>query len=105
MVETVEDFAEKNNTESRQFLLAAGNAGIEAATNIEIQKAQLLMTVLVYSVVFLACLITFRSPRGALCLIPALARALNIPAAVRKDRRTEPAKENLPDESSLGVSN
>jgi len=69
VVKTVEDFAAENDTETRQFLLAAGNAGIEAATNIEIEKAQIMMTVLVFSVVFLVCLITFRSLRGALCIM------------------------------------
>jgi predicted RND superfamily exporter protein len=72
VVSTVEAFAAENNSEKREFLLAAGNAGIEAATNIEIEKAQLLMTVLVYSVVFLVCLITYRSPRGALCVVAPL---------------------------------
>jgi predicted RND superfamily exporter protein len=69
VVETVEAFAAENNSEKGEFLLAAGNAGIEAATNIEIEKAQLLMTLLVYSVVFLVCLITYRSARGALCVV------------------------------------
>jgi predicted RND superfamily exporter protein len=72
VVETVESFAAENNAENREFLLAAGNAGIEAATNIEIEKAQLLMTVLVYSVVFLVCLFTYRSARGALCVVAPL---------------------------------
>jgi predicted RND superfamily exporter protein len=72
VVATVEAFAAENNTEKGEFLLAAGNAGIEAATNIEIEKAQILMTVLVYSVVFLVCLITYRSPRGAICVVAPL---------------------------------
>jgi predicted RND superfamily exporter protein len=72
VVATVEEFAAENNTDKGEFLLAAGNSGIEAATNIEIEKAQLLMTVLVYSVVFLVCLITYRSPRGALCVVAPL---------------------------------
>jgi hypothetical protein len=69
VVDAVEAFSARHNTENHRFLLAAGNAGIEAATNIEIEKAQTLMTVLVYSVVFLTCLITYRSWRGALCIV------------------------------------
>ncbi len=69
VVAAVETFAAENNTDKGEFLLAAGNAGIEAATNIEIEKARILMTVLVYSVVFLVCVITYRSLRGALCVV------------------------------------
>lgn len=72
VVAAVEAFAAENDTDSGQFLLAAGNAGIEAATNIEIEKAQLLMTVLVYAVVFLVCIITYRSPRAAICVVAPL---------------------------------
>jgi hypothetical protein len=69
VVNTVEDFAARNNTEDYRFLMAAGNSGIEAATNIEIEKAQHLMTILVYTVVFIVCLITFRSFKGAVCVV------------------------------------
>jgi uncharacterized protein len=72
IVATVEDFAAANNTDDMQFIMAAGNAGIEAATNIEIAKAQLLMMVLVYSVVFIVCLITYRSLRAAICVVAPL---------------------------------
>jgi hypothetical protein len=69
VTDAVEAFGARNNNEDHMFLLAAGNAGIEAATNIEITKAQLLMSLLVYSVVFLTCLLTFRSLRAALCIV------------------------------------
>jgi uncharacterized protein len=65
----VEAFAAENDDKSMKFLLGAGNAGIEAATNVEIEKAVFLMTLLVYAVVFLICLITFRTFRGALCIV------------------------------------
>jgi len=68
VVSAVEAFAEKNNTKDYQFLLAAGNAGIEAATNIEVEKAIWLLTLLVYGVVFTVCTLTYRSIRGALCV-------------------------------------
>jgi predicted RND superfamily exporter protein len=69
IVDASQAFAAANNTETFQFLLAAGNAGIEAATNIEVEKAQFLMLALVYSVIFLVCLITYRTVRGALCVV------------------------------------
>lgn len=50
-------------------MLAAGNAGIEAATNIVIEKAQWKMLVWVYSVVIVLCLLTFRSLRATACII------------------------------------
>ena len=69
VVDTVKKFAKENNCKHFQFLLAAGNAGIEAATNIEVKKAHLLMTIFVYSVVFLVCLLIFRSFFGAICVL------------------------------------
>ncbi|NQY48130.1 MAG: RND family transporter [Colwellia sp.] len=55
------------------FKLAAGNAGIEAATNIVIKKAQYQMLFWVYAVVGLLCLITFRSIRTVICILLPLA--------------------------------
>lgn len=65
----VEAFAAENDDAEMKFLLGAGNAGIDAATNVEIEKAQLLMTVLVYAVVFVVCVVTFRTVLGALCIV------------------------------------
>jgi uncharacterized protein len=72
IVDAVEVFARENNTETAKFLLAAGNAGIEAATNIEVEKALFMLTLLVYAVVFLVCLITYRDFKGALCVVTPL---------------------------------
>jgi predicted RND superfamily exporter protein len=69
VVKLVEEFAAENNTENVKFLMGAGNAGIEAATNVEVEKAQLLMTILVFSVIFVVCLMTFRSLRGAVAVV------------------------------------
>jgi predicted RND superfamily exporter protein len=69
----VEAFAEEYNTETLEFKLAAGNAGIEAATNVVIEKSQLKMLLTVYAVVIFMCLITFRSIRAVLCIIIPLA--------------------------------
>ena len=69
----VEAFAEEYNNENLQFKLAAGNAGIEAATNVVIEKSQIKMLITVYVVVILMCLATFRSIPAVLCIIIPLA--------------------------------
>ncbi|MCC6076060.1 RND family transporter [Pseudomonas sp. GCM10022188] len=69
VVDEVERFAVENNTQSVQFMLAAGNAGIEAATNIVVKQANREMLIWVYAAVMLLCLITFRSWRATLCAI------------------------------------
>lgn len=65
----VERFAGKNNTDDATFLLAAGNAGIEAATNAVVKRSHLLMLGLVYSAAILLCFITFRSWRAVVCAV------------------------------------
>ena len=62
----VQGFAAENNTSQDaerpvEFLLAAGNAGIEAATNIEVRKGIVIMYFAVYGATALLCLLTFRS--------------------------------------------
>ncbi|MGH1449096.1 MAG: efflux RND transporter permease subunit [Pseudomonadaceae bacterium] len=69
----VEEFAAEYNTDTLEFKLAAGNAGIEAATNVVIEKSQMKMLLTVYAVVIFMCLITFRSIRAVLCIIIPLA--------------------------------
>jgi len=69
VVKKVSDFKQKNPQEGITFLLAAGNAGVEAATNIVIEEAQTEMLLWVYSVVIIICLITFRSIPVVICII------------------------------------
>ncbi|MCW8277865.1 RND family transporter [Pseudomonas sp. PCH199] len=69
LVDHVEQFAAANNTEEVQFLLAAGSAGIEAATNIVVKQANREMLIWVYAAVILLCLITFRSWRATVCAV------------------------------------
>ncbi len=66
-------FAEENSSDEVRFVLAGGNSGIEAATNEVIAKAQYQMLALVYGVVSLLVLITFRSWRTVLCIVLPLA--------------------------------
>ncbi|WP_028696285.1 efflux RND transporter permease subunit [Pseudomonas cremoricolorata] len=62
-------FAESHDRDGLQFLLAAGNAGIEAATNEVIESAELRILLLVYLCVAVMCLITFRSFAATLCIV------------------------------------
>lgn len=57
----IEAFAQRNNTADTQFLLAAGSAGIEAATNIVVKDAWRTMLLMVYGAVVVLCFVTFRS--------------------------------------------
>ncbi|UVE16460.1 RND family transporter [Pseudomonas sp. LS44] len=68
-VKAVEEFAAENNTDNLQFMLAAGNAGIEAATNEVIAKTELTILVLVYLCVAGMCMITFRSFAATICIV------------------------------------
>lgn len=71
VVAIADRFARENSSPDRQFLLAAGSAGIEAATNIVVREANRTMLLFVYLAVTLFCLITFRSWRATLvALLP-----------------------------------
>lgn len=69
VVRTVEDFGQRNNTNEVRFLNAAGNSGIEAATNIVVKKANVQMLLLVYAAVIVLAFITFRSWRAVVCAV------------------------------------
>jgi predicted RND superfamily exporter protein len=68
-VKAAQEFADENNKEGLEFLLAAGNAGIEAATNEVISTSELSILVLVYVWVAAMCLITFRSIPATICIV------------------------------------
>ena len=69
VVQTVEDFAARHNNAELRFLSAAGNAGIEAATNIVVKRANVQMLFLVYAAVIVLAFVTFRSWRAVLCAV------------------------------------
>jgi len=69
VVDAVDIFATENNSEQLEMRMAAGNAGVEAATNIVISQAQTKMLLWVYGVVILLCLINFRSVKITACII------------------------------------
>ncbi|WP_273166005.1 MMPL family transporter [Marinobacter sp.] len=69
VVGVAEDFSRQYSKENLQFVNAAGNAGIEAATNIVVEQANVQMLVLVYAAVILLAFITFRSWRAVVCAV------------------------------------
>jgi len=66
-------FAEQHSEPDRQFLLAAGSAGIDAATNIVVEHANRTMLLYVYAAVIVLCFVTFRSWRAVVVAVVPLA--------------------------------
>ena len=66
-------FAREHGNEERAFLLAAGSAGIEAATNIAVREANRTMLLYVYAAVIVLCFVTFRSWRAVVVAVVPLA--------------------------------
>ena len=73
VVKAADEFARAHSTPERQFLLAAGSAGIEAATNIVVRQANVTMLLYVYAAVIVLCFITFRSWRAVVVAVVPLA--------------------------------
>ncbi|TXT37487.1 MAG: transporter [Comamonadaceae bacterium] len=69
VVKTVEAFAASHDSTKIRFLSAAGNAGIEAATNMVVKKANTEMLMLVYLAVIVLAFVTFRSWRAVVCAV------------------------------------
>jgi hypothetical protein len=69
VVGVVEAYAAQHNSPGTTFLSAAGNAGIEAATNIVVKRANVQMLLLVYAAVIVLAFITFRSWRAVICAV------------------------------------
>jgi predicted RND superfamily exporter protein len=84
LVTHMEAFARDNDSADVKFMLAAGSAGIEAATNIVVRDAWRQMLLLVSAAVIALCFITFRSWRAVvvavlpLVLTSVLAEALMV---------------------------
>lgn len=73
VVRTSAAFAHENKDNDVQFELAAGSAGIEAATNIVVRQANRTMLLLVYAAVVVLCLVAFRSWRATVVAVVPLA--------------------------------
>ncbi len=69
VVSAAEAFAAEHDTADRKFLLAAGNAGIQAATNIVVKEANVSMLLYVYAAVIVLCGIAFRDWRAILVAV------------------------------------
>ena len=69
VVAAAEAYAHRHNDEQVKFVLAAGNSGIEAATNIVVKQSERLMLILVYGIVALLVWWEFKSWRVALCIM------------------------------------
>jgi predicted RND superfamily exporter protein len=69
VVGEVEAFAAQHGSGDARFLLAAGSAGIDAATNIVVKQAMRDMLWWVYGAVVVLCLVTFRSWRATLVAV------------------------------------
>lgn len=69
VVETVELFAAEHGSDGVKFQLAAGNAGIEAATNSVIKQSKPLMLGFEYAIVALLVLWEFKSWRVTVCIM------------------------------------
>ena len=73
VTQLVQAFAARADSDDAKFLLAAGSAGIEAATNIVVKEAWRKMLWLVYGAVGVLAFITFRSWRAVVvALLPLL---------------------------------
>jgi predicted RND superfamily exporter protein len=66
-------FASEHDDADRRFLLAAGSAGIEAATNSVVAQANRTMLLYVYAAVSVLCFVTFRSWRAVVVAVVPLA--------------------------------
>lgn len=71
------EFARRHGDGERRFLLAAGNAGLDAATNIVLREASLAMTLTVYAAVILLSFMALRSWRAvAVTVLPLAATSI-----------------------------
>lgn len=69
VVNAVKSYNDRSGGDKVSFLMASGNAGIMAATNEEVARAQYPILLYVFGAVILLCMITFRSVRATLCIV------------------------------------
>lgn len=73
VTDAVKAFAAENDSDTARFVLASGNAGVEAATNQTVERAARTMMWLVYAIVIVMCWLTFRfSIAAVICVITPL---------------------------------
>jgi predicted RND superfamily exporter protein len=69
VVDEAESFIATERGGDARFMLAAGSAGIAAATNIVVHQAMREMLLWVYGAVVVLCFVTFRSWRAVACAV------------------------------------
>lgn len=69
VTDEIKAFISTLDIESATFRLAGGNAGVAAATNQAVEKAEAQMLISIFGAITLLCWLTFRSWRGVLCVI------------------------------------
>jgi hypothetical protein len=69
IVDEVKRFNAAHRGERLEFLLAAGNVGVMAATNEAVDAAEVVMLLLLFGSIGLLCLAEFRSWRATLCIL------------------------------------
>ncbi len=73
VVAAVKEFGAQRRDSLVSFRLAAGNVGVMAATNEEIEAAQFPIIGYVYAAVIVLCLLSFRSVAATVCIVAPLA--------------------------------
>jgi predicted RND superfamily exporter protein len=73
VVGEVRKFIAADHTPNVTFRLAGGNAGVAAATNQAVERAEVQMLVSIFGAISLLCWLMFRSWRAVLCIIAPLA--------------------------------
>lgn len=69
VINEVKGFIASQSVDGVTLRLAGGNAGVAAATNEAVETAEAQMLTAIFGAITLLCWITFRSWRGALCVI------------------------------------
>lgn len=82
LMDAVTRFNENNVNEHVTFLPAMGNAGIMAATNEIVAKAQTKIELILFAAVGLFCFVTFMSIRATICIVAPLALVAYLANAV-----------------------
>ncbi len=69
VVDEVQRFIDEDKTPNIVFRLAGGNAGVAAATNEAVEKAEVQMLASIFASISLLCWLTFRSWRAVVCVV------------------------------------
>lgn len=69
ILNSTEDFIQSEDTKGVRFRLAAGNAGVMAATNEAVESARDQMLLTLYAAVTILCFLTFLSWRVTVCVV------------------------------------